>query len=502
MTDRLEAPEEPAERDRRARFNLGGRSLRRHAARGTVVNALFTIGTSGLGLIKGFILAAFLAKEDYGIWGILVIALGTLLWLKQVGIGDKYIQQDDVDQEAAFQKAFTLELIFTSAFMALVAAAIPFVAAIYGEPKIIGPGLVILLLLPAGILQAPLWVFYRRMDFFKQRALQAIDPIVGFAVSVVLAIAGAGYWALVIGALAGAWAAALAAVIASPYKLRLRYDRGTLRSYASFSWPLFLASFGGLVVAQGAMLSTEDALGLAGAGALTLAATIVQFTDRVDGLITGTLYPAICAVADKRDLLHESFVKSNRLALMWAVPFGVGLSLFASDLVHFGLGDRWHQALLLLQAYGIVAAVGHLGFNWDAYFRAIGRTRPMAISASAAAISFLACIPLIYSEGTTGLAIAVAVQMLATLAVRGWFLSRLFRGFALARHAARAFWPTVPAVGAVALVRLVETGDRTLVMALGELALYIAVTIACTWRFERSLVSEAAGYLRRQPMPA
>lgn len=126
----------------------------------------------------------------------------------------------------------------------------------------------------------------------------------------------------------------------------------------------------------------------------------------------------------------------------------------------------------------------------------------MAVAASAAAISFLACIPLIYSYGTKGLAIAVAVQMLANIAVRGWFLARLFRGFALARHAARAFWPTVPAVGAVFLARLLEPGHRTVWVALGELALYIVVTIVCTWRFERSLVTEAAGYLRRQPAPA
>ena len=47
---------------------------------------------------------------EYGVWGILVAALGTLLWLKQVGIGDKYVQQEDDDQELAFQQAFTLEL--------------------------------------------------------------------------------------------------------------------------------------------------------------------------------------------------------------------------------------------------------------------------------------------------------------------------------------------------------------------------------------------------------
>jgi PST family polysaccharide transporter len=497
------AVERADEQERRARrFNLGGRTLRQHAARGTVINGLFTIATSGLGLVKGFILAGFLTQQDYGIWGILIVALGTLVWLKQVGIGDKYIQQDDEDQEAAFQKAFTLELIFTGAMTLVIAALLPAVAALYNQPRIIVPGLVALLILPAGILQAPLWVYYRRMDFVRQRALQAVDPIVGFVASVALAIAGAGYWALVGGVVAGAWAAAIAAVFASPFKLRLRYDRGTLRSYFGFSWPLFMATFGGLVIAQTSMLTSNDALGLAGAGVLTLAVTISQFTDRVDGLITGTLYPAICAVRDRRELLHESFVKSNRIALMWAMPFGFGLALFAADLIHFGIGDRWHSALILLQVNGVVAAVGHLGFNWDAYFRAIGETKPMAIAATASGITFVACVPLIYSEGVTGLGIGIAAQMLANLAVRAYFLTRLFAGFALARHAARAIWPTVPAVGAVLLMRLAEPGHRTLSIALGEVAVYVLVTLAATWRYEKPLLAEAVSYLRRRPAAA
>ena len=41
----------------------------------------------------------------------------------------------------------------------------------------------------------------------------------------------------------------------------------------------------------------------------------------------------MCAVADRTELLFETFVKSNRLALMWAMPSGLGLALFAPDLV-------------------------------------------------------------------------------------------------------------------------------------------------------------------------
>jgi hypothetical protein len=58
-----------------------------------------------LALVKGFVVAAFLSRSEYGIWGILVLV--SLLWLKQVRIGDKYVQQREGDQALAFQKAFT-----------------------------------------------------------------------------------------------------------------------------------------------------------------------------------------------------------------------------------------------------------------------------------------------------------------------------------------------------------------------------------------------------------
>src|SRR5581483_1736532 len=76
------------------RFSLPeGRSLRQHAARGVIVNSLFQIGISGLGLIRRVGIAAFLTQSQYGFWGLIITTLITLSWLKQVGIDDKYVQQ-------------------------------------------------------------------------------------------------------------------------------------------------------------------------------------------------------------------------------------------------------------------------------------------------------------------------------------------------------------------------------------------------------------------------
>ena len=460
--------------------------LRRLAARGTIVNGAFDVGLTSLGLLRGFVVAAFLTRAEYGTFGVLAAALGTLLWLKQVGIGDKYIQQRDADQERAFQLAFTLELALSGVFFVLVAAIVPVMALVYDEPRLVAPGLALSLAIWGAALQSPVWPYYRSMDFVRQRSLQAVDPLVSFVVTVALAATGAGYWALVLGLLAGTFAGAAVAIAASPFALALRWEHGALREYASFSWPLLAAALAGVVVAQSATLVSAHTLGLAGVGAVALASSIVAYTGRVDQVVTNTLYPAICRVVDRRDALAEAFVKSNRLALCFGLPFGVGLSLFAEDLVIGALGDRWRPALGLIQAFALVAAADQLAFNWTAFYQALGRTRPMAVANTVMAIVFCAvALPLLVADGLDGLAAGMAATTAVALVVRVHYVRRLFPGVPLAGHALRSMVPT--ALGAAAV----------LLGARHPLA-YLAVVVAATWVLQRDLLREAFGYLARR----
>lgn len=485
------------------RFPTDGPGLRRRTAQGTIVNAAFMVGLASLGVLRGFVVAAFLSAEEYGLWGILAITLGTITTLKEVGVSDKFVQQDESDQEAAFQKAFTIDTLLNGVFFALLVVAVPAFALIYGRSELLLPGFALCLAMPVASLQAPVWVFYRQMDFMRQRVLQSVNPVISFVVTVTLAAAGLGYWSLVIGTLAGVYLSGIVMALASPYRLRFRYDRGTLREYWRFSLPLFVASGSGLVIAQASVLVGEAELGLAGVGAITLASSIALYTNRVDQIVTQTLYPAICAVKDRTELLFESFVKSNRLALMWGMPFGIALTLFAPDLVDFVLGARWEPAVGLLQAFGAIAGVGHIAFNWSAFFRARGETRPMGVVAVTNVVVFLAvAIPLLMTDGLSGFAIGMAVTTAVGLAQRAYYLSRLFPSFAILQHSLRAMAPTVPAVLATLGVRALGDGPRTGADAALELAVYLAVTVAATLLFERALIREVLGYVARRVQPA
>jgi O-antigen/teichoic acid export membrane protein len=496
MPATIEHPQEPASSaGPRRSINTKGRTLRAFAARGVLINTSFDIGLSLLTLLRGFILAAVLTRADFGIWGILAASLGVLARLKLVGIGDKYIQQEEEDQEHAFQKAFTLELLVTAITVVPLMLALPLIAVVYGHWEVVAPGAVLLSAMLAYALQSPFWIWYRNMDFFRQRMLGLVEPVVGFVVAIALALLGAGYWSLVIGLTAGAWAGAVVAMTRSPYRLRWRFDRQSMRIYIAFSWPVFVASACSVVLANSAALVANAHLGLAAVGSIALASNITQFTTKVDDLVGDTLYPAICAIQDRIDLLRESFVKTNRLALMWAMPFGAGVALFAADLVHFALGEKWHSSIILLQAMGVASAVAHVGWNWDDYLRARSNTKPMALAGVVTTATFLACLPLVVAFGLPGLAAAIGAQALVALIFRAVYMTRLFAGFRVVRHALRAILPTLPATALVLITRQVTGGSDTAAMAVAELCLYVGVTIAATWAIEGRLVREALGYI-------
>jgi O-antigen/teichoic acid export membrane protein len=479
--------------------------VRRHLARGMLTNGVFQVLLLALTTARGLAVAAFVSRSDYGLWGLIGLTLWTGLGLKsQFGAGEKYIQQSDADQEGAFQRAFTIEVIFCAIAAPVAAAAVFGVSLATGNAKVFLPGFLLLLMLPAMALQFPVAAYYRRMDFRRQRLLLAIDPTVTSVATIGLAIAGAGYWSFVAGTLIGSSAAAVVVARSAPFPLRFRYERGTVREYVQFSLPLVFTGLGGLALFQVIYLVGSHAIGVAALGAFTLTGNLVQFTDQADSVVTETLYPAICAVKDRKALLSEVFVKSNRLSLMWAVPFGVGLTLFAPDLVRFAFGPRWHAAIPLLQIMGIITAVHHVGYNWPAFVKARGTTWPIAAASLAVALSTIAAaVPLMYGEGLIGLAHAFVIGEVVALITRGIVLRRFFDGVRILAHLVRAFAPTAVATALVLSARGITGETHHVGVALAAFAVYVIGTVAATVALERPLLHEALDYmLRRQPFVA
>ena len=208
----------------------------------------------------------------------------------------------------------------------------------------------------------------------------------------------------------------------------------------------------------------------------------------------------ICAVKDRAELLQEAFLKSNRMGMLWAAPTGLGIFLFAPDLVHFVIGSRWDEAIPVIQAFGLVAVFNQIAFNWSAFFRAIGDTKPMAVGAAAMAVGVTAiAVPLLAIHGLVGFAVGMAVANAGLVAVRVGYLTRIVPLGPMVLNVARGMLPAIAAFAVTGAVRLATWGgERTELQAAAEVALFLALSLAIT------LVgrARAAERVPRVPSPA
>lgn len=481
--------------------------LRRRTLRGTLLTAGFLVGIDAFVLVQGLIVTRLLGPSQIGLYGVVSTTVLSLIALKRVGIDEAFVRQAEPDQELEFQFAFTLELALSISMSVLIIVLSPLVAAVYRDQRLTALMASLAYLPLAFALQAPLWVFFRRMDYRRQRSLQAIQPVVGFMVTVPLAAATAlGVWSLVIGQVAGYIAAVAATLAVTPYRLALRYDRATAARYLRFSGPILVTVLAAMVIAQGTVLMIKLHDGLAAAGYVTLAVTLTRYIDRADQIVTATIYPAICAIQGQQQALEELYVKSNRATLLWVVPYATGVILFAPDLVHFVLGPSWQPAVALIQGLAVVGAITQLSFNWFAFFRAHGETRPPAVEALAGAAAFIALAPAgLLVDGFQGLVAGRIGAALVALAVRGTYVRRMLPAARYRQLLGPVLLPAVLACAAVAALRLASWGGhRTAVEAIGELVLFVTVYGVAAFRRERSLVYELFGALRggRRPAPA
>lgn len=449
------------------------------------------VAMEGLRTLRGFVIAGIIAVSEFGLFGILAVILGTVFALRSVGIGDKFIQQTESDQETAFQKALTLELAIGAFFTLVFLGLAPLLAFAFDQPELLPLTLALAVVPLAAGLQAPQWIYYRRMDFVRQRLLQAVDPVVSFAVAVTLAIAGFGVWSIALGMIAGVWAASLVALVASPYRIRLRFDRETARSYFSFSWPLFAGALAALVIAQSTTIVGYATLGLSGVGAIFLAGSIIQWAGRADQIVAQTMYPALCAIQERRDVLAEAFVKSNRLVLIWSLPLGAALALFGGELLTAALGEKWREAGVLMQTFGAAAALSQVAFNWTAFYRAAGETRPMAVYGVIGTVAHIAiALPLLVAFGLEGLGAGMLAVAAVGVLVRLVYVKRMFPELGLVAMIARSALAALVASAAALALRHIPESD-VVVQALA----FTLVFAALTWARERALLREGVGYI-------
>ncbi|MGX6449610.1 oligosaccharide flippase family protein, partial [Patulibacter sp. S7RM1-6] len=326
-----------------------------------------------LGLVSVLVLARLLAPGDFGTLAAVVAFLSFLQLGSDLGMQAAVVYEQERGTTRRTDVAFTLNAALAVVLTVVGVALAGPVARFLGAPDaadLLRLGTLNLLLAALGNVHDGLLL--RDMAFGRRIVPQVVQAVAQAAVSVGLAVAGVGAGALVAGLLAGtaAWAALQWRI--TGWRPRLVLDRAVARTMVGYGGAAAVLEVVALLSTRADAIVVGHVLGATALGVYTLAFRLPELAiSTVTWTVSGVAFPAL-ARRRGRGLTDAVLALVGTLAL-YTLPVGALLAVLAEPLVHVLLGDRWADAVPVLRAVAVTAAVHTLVFPLGDAGKANGR---------------------------------------------------------------------------------------------------------------------------------
>ncbi|HSL41884.1 MAG TPA: lipopolysaccharide biosynthesis protein [Anaerolineales bacterium] len=325
-------------------------------------------------LITTAILARILAKNDFGLVAVAVVAINYLSVLKDLGLGAALIQRKGDVKEVA-NTVFTINVLLGLVLSALAILLAPLVATYFRDPQVtsvlrwMGVSFVINAL---GSVHTN-WLV-RDLDYRRKMVPELGGALTKGIVSIGMAYLGYGVWSLVFGQIIGAIASVVLVWIILPWRPRLTIDRKMARSLLNFGASVTVVDIITQITDNLDYVIVGRIFGLVPLSIYTLAYRLPEML-LIGNLwvMGGVVFPAFSTVQDKPNELRRGFLASVRFVELIAVPICLGLLIAADPIVRVVFGDQWLDAIPILRVLAIYAWVYSLGYHVGGFYKAIGR---------------------------------------------------------------------------------------------------------------------------------
>jgi O-antigen/teichoic acid export membrane protein len=325
-------------------------------------------------LITTAILARVLAKADFGLVAVALVAINYLSVLKDLGLGVALIQRKGDVQEAA-NTVFTINLFLGLVLSVIVIPLAPVVASYFHDPQVI-PVLrwmgISFIINALGSVHTN-WLV-RDLDYRRKLVPELGGALAKGIVSIGMAYLGYGVWSLVFGQIIGAVASVVLVWIILPWRPRLTLDRNVAGSFMKFGASVTLIDMITQITDNIDYVIVGRYFGLVPLSIYTLAYRLPEML-LIGNLwvMGGVVFPAFSSIQDQPEELRRGFLASVRIVELFAVPICLGLLIAADPIVRVVFGDQWLEAIPILRILAIYAWVYSLGYHVGGLYKAIGR---------------------------------------------------------------------------------------------------------------------------------
>jgi O-antigen/teichoic acid export membrane protein len=477
-------------------------SLGRQATASTLWLGAQKWGVRVTGLVTIALLARNVSPAEFGVVAAASAITPFILLLSDFGLSTYVVQAENPDART-IHTAFWLNAAIGVVLSAGMAIGAPLVADALHVPAAAAPVRALSVSALLAVLAAlPIALLKRRMAF-RLIALQgAAGAFVGQVVAIVLALRGAGAWALVAQLIVAQAVITVMSWISARWRPAPEFDRHRAPGMLRFGLSVVSIEFIATARATAETAVVAAALGAGALGYLNVAQRLVLVVQDLGASAVVPVSTVVFAkVRDSMDRLRTAYLRALRLAYVAVAPLLVLVAVGAPLLVPVLFGPQWSQSVPVTRGYA-VAAILTLGAMIDqGLFYGVGAPGTWFWYAAVVDILTVATTALLAPHGLLAVAVGfVVVALLATIA-RWVLVGRLLR--TPAREVARPFAATVLlacVAGVAGLLALLATSAVPRLVGLAVVALAIAVAhLLATRAISPAVLQDAVGLA---PVPA
>jgi O-antigen/teichoic acid export membrane protein len=361
------------------------------------------------------ILARLLDPEDFGLVAMATVVTGVYGLFSTAGLSSATVQQATITDEQ-ISTLFWINLAVGILLALMSAASASALVAFYHEPRLfwvtiaIGFGFV---LNGAGVQHSAL--LERQLRYVALTVIDLVSQIGGIVVALCMALAGLGYWALVVAAIVSP------AISTVCMWLTTAWIPGAPR-WGKATLPML--RFGGAITLNSLVVYVAynfDKVLLGrfwGADALGIYGRAYQLvtipTSNLNSAVGGVAFSALSRLQHEPDRLRNYFLKGYSLVVSLTIPTTIFCAMFSNDIVLVILGPKWLEAAVIFRLLAPTVLI-------------FGMINPLAW--------------LLFSVGLTRRSLTIAL-VIAPLVISAYFIGLPYgpKGVAIAYSTAMTLW--------------------------------------------------------------
>lgn len=399
--------------------------LGRQAARG----ALLTVGAQLVKIVVQVagvvVLARLLSPGDYGLVAMVTAIVGVAEIFRDFGLSAAAVQAKTLSR-AQRDNLFWINTAAGALLTLLVISAAPLIALLYGRDELIDLAYA---LAPVFLVNGMTTQFRadlnRRLRFAQIAVIDVTAPLVALAISISLALAGAGYWALVAQQLATSVVLFIGAVACARWVPRFYRRRESMGDLLTFGWHLAGSQLIGYLGNNVDSLTIGYRFGATSLGLYNRAFQLLMTPlGQLRQPTTQVALPVLSKLREDTDG-SDRYVQRGQLGLGLTLVAGLGFVIGAAEPVtSVFLGAQWlsvEPILRLLAVAGIFQTLAFVGY-W--VYLAHGLTKQLLHYTFLTVTIKISCILVGSIWGLYGVAWGYAVAPALAWPLSFWWLSR------------------------------------------------------------------------------